>query len=181
MPTPKETQATVLAWAQESSGPSQSELRVATSVHEDLLELLKATLTGAPVEKIREKAADVSISLYRLAGVLGADLDRRTATAMMIGVAKELVPENNSLDRVVLRAEMKLVIAKNMIADEFPVTRTLQEVTAVRVILEEVVARSGGNLTDEVDAKMAINRMRELRRDGAGPGYDDQPTAELSA
>lgn len=181
MTTRQETQATILDWADQTFGPAQSPLRVATRVHEELLELWKAVLTGQPAEKIREEAADVAICLYRLSSKLGADLDRRTQAAMMMGMAKELVPEADSAERSVLRAETKLVVAKNMIADAFQITRILQEVVAVRVILEEVVSRHGGNLTDEVDAKMAINRMREWRLDGTGHGYHVPQTAELTA
>jgi len=85
----------------------------------------------------------------------------------VMGMAKELVPETDSISRAVLRAETKLLIAKNMIADDMPRTRVMQEVTAVRVILEELVMRLGGNLTEEVDAQMAITRSH--RRDVASP------------
>jgi hypothetical protein len=176
-----ETQHTVAAWAEQTFGPAQSDLRVATRVHEELLELQNAVLAGLPDEKIREEAADVAICLYRLGAVLGADLDRRIQSALMMGMAKELVPENDSPARAVMRAELKLVVAKNMMADGFPRTRFLQEVTAVRVILEEVVTRHGGSLTDEVDAKMVINRNRVWRLDGSGHGYHVSSSAELTA
>jgi len=177
----QETQASVVSWAEQTFGPAHSDLRVATRVHEELLELSKAVLSGESDERIREEAADVAICLYRLAAVLGSDLDRRSQQAVMMGQAKELVPETDSPARAVLRAETKLVVAKNMIADSFPRTRTLQEVTAVRVILEEVVARHGGSLTDEVDAKMSINRSRVWRLDGTGHGYHEPQAAELTA
>lgn len=181
MTSKQETQATILAWADETFGPVRDPLRSATRVHEELLELSNAILLGKSDEVVREEAADVSICLYRLAAVMSADLDRRVASAMMMGMPKELVPESDSPSRAVLRAETKLVIAKNMIADEFPRTRVLQEITAVRVILEELVTRLGGSLAHEVDAKMAINRERKWQRDGSGHGYHNPEPIGMNA
>lgn len=181
MQVSQENQATIVWWAERTFGPAKSELRVATRVQEELVELSKAIQTGESYDKVCREAADVVICLYRLAAVLGGDLDRRAASAMTMGMAKELVPEGDSLERAVLRAETKLVVAKNMIADGFPKTRVLQEVTAVRVILEEVVMRLGANLTDEIDAKMAINRAREWTVDGSGHGYHTAEPIGLNA
>lgn len=155
-----ESQATIVAWADETFGVVRDPLRVATHVHEVLLEFSSAIQAGKSEDEQREFAADVAICLYRLAGTFRADLDRRVSAAMMMGQPKELVPESDSTIRAVLRAETKLILARNMIADEMPVTRILPEITAVRVILEEVVSRLGGDLTDEVDSKMASHRTR---------------------
>jgi hypothetical protein len=169
----QETQATILAWADETFGPVSDPLRSATRVHEELLQLSKAIQLGKSDGEVRAEAADVAICLYRVAASLGSDLDRRVGSAMNMGMARELVPAGDSPARAVLRAETKLMIAKNMIADNVPRTRVSQELTAVRVILEEMVARLGGSLTVDVDAKMSINRERVWRLDASGHGYHD--------
>jgi hypothetical protein len=164
--TTPETHATVVQWFEDTFGHEPDE-RVAVRVQEVMVKLAKAVASQKPDDHVRRSAADVAIALYHWVARMNGNLDRRAQAAMVMGMAKELVPETDSISRAVLRAETKLLIAKNMIADDMPRTRVMQEVTAVRVILEELVMRLGGNLTEEVDAQMAIARSH--RHDVASP------------
>lgn len=71
---PHETQDSISVWANETFGPSGSNIRVAARANEEMAELLRALSVDDHHPKAAEEMADVVIVLYRLAWRLGVDL-----------------------------------------------------------------------------------------------------------
>ena len=69
-----ETQASIVAWADETFGPVSSNMRVATRATEEMAELLRALAVDDNHPKASEEVADIVIVLCRLCSRLGFDL-----------------------------------------------------------------------------------------------------------
>lgn len=78
-----ESQDSISEWANETFGPSGSNMRVAARANEEMAELLRALATEDDHPKALEEIADIFIVLYRLAWRLGgnvhAEIDRKMA------------------------------------------------------------------------------------------------------
>jgi len=84
----QETQSTISQWAQDTFGPSSSNLRIAIRANEEMAELLKALIVKGLEDKAAEEVADVFIVLYRLATELGRDLHEDINKKMKINRAR---------------------------------------------------------------------------------------------
>lgn len=75
------------------------------------------------------------------------------------------------------RAELELTELKEaLIAGD--VTEAGKEAADVTILLHRLMAVLGKDLSDEVDAKMAINRAREWQSAGDGTGSHSQKSPE---
>lgn len=76
----------------------------------------------------------------------------------------------SDLDALVLRAGLELKELREAIASAEPSAAIMSEAADVAILLHRVAALSGGELSGAVDAKMAINRIREWTPAGDGTG-----------
>lgn len=65
--------------------------------------------------------------------------------------------------------EMAELIKELTLNDNSP--KAIEEIADIVIVLYRLVERHNRNLGDAIDAKMAINRARKWRLDGAGQGY----------
>lgn len=70
----RETQESITAWADETFGPSTSNMRIATRANEEMAELLRALSVDDASPDAAVEIADVVIILNRLATKLGVDI-----------------------------------------------------------------------------------------------------------
>lgn len=87
-PTPRETQASISRWADETFGPVSSNARVAARANEEMAELLRALTSDDAHPKAAEEVADVFIVLYRVATRLGVDLHEVIDAKMAVNRAR---------------------------------------------------------------------------------------------
>lgn len=85
----KETQKSVSDWANETFGPSGSNIRVATRCNEEVAELLSELSIDDFNPKAASEMADIVIILYRLATRMGVDLLDEVDAKMVINRARE--------------------------------------------------------------------------------------------
>jgi NTP pyrophosphatase (non-canonical NTP hydrolase) len=83
-----ETQESISAWAEQTFGPSGSNIRVAVRAQEEPTELLRALSVDDDHPKAAEEVADVVIVLQRLASRLGVDLWQEVERKMAINRAR---------------------------------------------------------------------------------------------
>jgi NTP pyrophosphatase (non-canonical NTP hydrolase) len=85
--------------------------------------------------------------------------------------ADETFGEASSNVRVAVRAneEMAELLRALTVDENHP--KAMEEIADVYIVLCRVAARLGGDILEEVDRKMAVNRTREWRKDGTGHGY----------
>jgi NTP pyrophosphatase (non-canonical NTP hydrolase) len=80
-----ESQHSISEWAEETFGPSGSDVRVAARANEEMAELLRACcMDDVSAEKKREEIADVVIVLCRLMTRLGGDLNKEIDRKMAV-------------------------------------------------------------------------------------------------
>jgi NTP pyrophosphatase (non-canonical NTP hydrolase) len=53
-------------------------------------------------------------------------------------------------------------------------SKCLEETADIVIILYRLATRLGGDLHEEINKKMAVNRTREWKRDGSGHGYHER-------
>ena len=81
----RETQASIVAFADEAFGPAPSVARIAARANEEMAELLRAaTMPDSDPRLVAREAADVVIILHRLAHVCGCDLGGEIDAKMAI-------------------------------------------------------------------------------------------------
>lgn len=162
-----ETQKTIAMWADAAFGPTASVFTSAARANQEMAELIKALAEDPNHPKAPEEAADVVITLARAGEKLGVDLiseGHEIAMKWMVPPAIEtdwvmdanwslagLLAEARSLDYDADNAE---ALAQHLVAE-----------------LDAFVQTRGQTMQELIDAKMAINRRREWRRDGHGHGY----------
>jgi NTP pyrophosphatase (non-canonical NTP hydrolase) len=83
-----ESQKSISAWAEQTFGPSGSNIRVAVRAQEELTELLRALSVDDEHPKAAEEVADVVIVLQRLATRLGIDLWQEVERKMTVNRAR---------------------------------------------------------------------------------------------
>lgn len=83
-----ETQKTISDWAEETFGPTGSNMRVAVRAQEELTELLRALSVDDLHPKAADEVADVVIVLQRLATRLGVDLWAEVERKMAVNRAR---------------------------------------------------------------------------------------------
>ena len=81
---PRETQASMSVWAEQTFGPASSNLRVAARANEEMAELLKALATDDSHPKAGEEVADIVIILQRLATRLGVTISEAVDSKMAL-------------------------------------------------------------------------------------------------
>jgi len=79
-----ETQQSITAWADETFGPSTSNMRIATRANEEMAELLRALSVDDTSPDAAVEIADVVIVLSRLASKLGVDIAAEVDRKMSI-------------------------------------------------------------------------------------------------
>lgn len=79
-----ETEASIVAWADETFGPTTSNVRVAARANEEMAEALRALSVDDRHPKAAEEIADVVIVLMRLARNLGTTVDAEVQRKMAI-------------------------------------------------------------------------------------------------
>jgi NTP pyrophosphatase (non-canonical NTP hydrolase) len=79
-----ETEATIVAWADETFGPTSSNIRVAARANEEMAELLRALSADDNHPKAAAEIADVVIVLMRCARNLGTTVDAEVQRKMAI-------------------------------------------------------------------------------------------------
>jgi hypothetical protein len=158
-----ETQATIEAWRADSFGPLASLPSGLARANEEMAELVKAVTVGADPAQIAEEAADVAITLCGAAERCGTDLTPiMTRRDLSIDPAAVIAIKANSL----LAHTMEIVTCERISASTIGIY-----IDIVVAMMAKLCASLGFNLADEVNDKMAINRARTWRLDGAGHGY----------
>lgn len=85
----RENQQSISDWANETFGPSGSNIRVATRANEEMAELLGALSISETHAKAPEEIADVFIVLYRLGWRLGLDIHEEIDRKMAVNRARK--------------------------------------------------------------------------------------------
>lgn len=172
-----ETQATVAQWAAETFGPEDSLLRVAVRANEELAELLRCLVCGAPAEKVIEEVADVVIVLYRLSDRMSIALYEHIvgmAENPRAGVGwnplKAGLQMQGGMALLCECVSIKTDTRDADVADEMEV-HIRKLLMAIGTQAVRLAISCGANLSQEIDRKMAVNRQREWRLDGTGHGY----------
>lgn len=156
----RETQASIVEWADDTFGPSKSVFRLVGRANTEMAELVRAATSGDDPLKIAEEAADVAIVLCRAADMLGR-------AAIFEG------PSTNPL-----RITMAAVHANRAMADllaEMERDRPWTEhagtlIDRVFLFLRRVCEAAGTTLAEQVDRKQTINRARRWVLAGDGTG-----------
>ncbi|SEO65460.1 DUF550 domain-containing protein [Nitrosovibrio sp. Nv6] len=73
--------------------------------------------------------------------------------------------------RVVGRANEEMAELIRAATSDKPIHELIEEAADVVIVLYRLAARNSESLDAAIDAKMALNRMREWKRDGTGHGY----------
>jgi hypothetical protein len=142
----RETQASISEWATTTFGADGSDLIVASRANDEFAEFLRSYSKGKPdvVE-----LADTAIVLVRLCERWGGQGDTVvTGTHLASDNLSELVV--NAVEHMTTI----LVSSIDNIQRLLPLLEMLQT-------LAEIAIELGGNLCDEIDKKMVINRRRE--------------------
>lgn len=166
MNTYRETQATIKQWADAAFGPASSTASSIARANKEMAELLM--LVSAPtfvVMDVIDEAADVYICLARDAADGGFDINERDAGCLM-----PLVGDWNARESAGM-ANSWLATLFNNVSHHGYNRFTRQACTWVVAYLDYLVRSLRGDLLAAVDAKMAVNRRRQWRRDGNGHGY----------
>jgi len=159
----RESQASIVAWANQTFGPAASTVRVVARANEEMAELLRAITWGAEPSKIAVEAADVAIVLCRAAAAVNEmPLFSNAAAARSEAPLKPALHANRAI------ADLLLEIDRSGGGAEFFVARLI---TRAFFFLHRVCEAAGSTLAEEVDSKMAINRARTWNLDGSGHGY----------
>lgn len=151
----KETPDTISAWAVATFGDRNSVARVIARANEEGAELLRELTAGNRPEKMAQEAADIVIVLCR-AGL-------RHIVNAPAGMAPSLT-----------RAEIAVSIGDALLkALNAALTGGAYDVHVRSAMIRcaALCACYGRRLTEEVDAKMAVNRGRQWHHDGTGHGY----------
>jgi hypothetical protein len=178
-----ENQGTISAWADQTFGPVNSDLRIAIRAAEEAVEACRAITTGQPPAKIAEELADTVIVLYRLAERHKLHLDNDQGVIQDTNVATsktEILP--GAIMAVI--GGICAVVSKPDGSFKEDLAEGFALLTACCVVICE---RLGTNLYEEIDRKMAVNRAREWKLDGSGHGYHvrkndaDRPHSNVDA
>lgn len=162
-PRSHETQATITKWCEETFGEVSSNFDLATRVNEEMAEMLAAFRTEEGRRKVPEEAADVVITITRLATRLGAALDFTSPS--------EGSPRFTAKRWAILANMHAAAILDRLERDDDDPTTAGRICDLVWECFRAGEA-SGVNLQDAIDAKMRVNRYeRKWRRDGTGQGY----------
>lgn len=89
-----ETEASIVAWADETFGATSSNMRIATRSNEEHAELLRALAVDDNHPKAAEEIADVVIVLMRLARNLGTTIEAEVERKMAINRARVWKKDN---------------------------------------------------------------------------------------
>jgi NTP pyrophosphatase (non-canonical NTP hydrolase) len=84
-----ETQASISKWANETFGPSGTNMRIAARANEEMAELLRALSVDDNNQQALDECADVVIVLCRLVERLGGDFGELVDAKMVINRARE--------------------------------------------------------------------------------------------
>lgn len=84
-----ETQDSISSWAEETFGPSGSNLRVAIRANQEMAELLRELALNDSNPKAADEIADVIIVLCRLSTRLGFDIETQVHRKMTINRARK--------------------------------------------------------------------------------------------
>ena len=146
-----ENQRSITRWANEEFGIPSSLARVAARVNEEMSELLRS---ATAIEG--ERAARIEAALRNLVGQIEELSDDITDAAETDRAWEEVWARK-------LAAEAALAPA-----DYSPV---LKEAADVAIVMARLGSMAGGDIDQEVDRKMAVNRARRWEKDGTGHGY----------
>jgi hypothetical protein len=165
-----ETQESISEWAEEAFGPVSSNARVAARANEELAELLRALSTDDNSPKAAEEAADVAIVLYRLRARMGF-------APAFVKQSPDFLAVNNLHAATGANYGMEHLL--RLLARDDGHANAEYFIRLVFVGLNELAARMGFNLAEEVDRKMAVNRSRVWNLDGSGHGYHVREKVEV--
>lgn len=166
-----ETQQSISAWADETFGEAGSDARVAARANEELSELLRLVTTDDfAAADVADECADVCIVLYRLAERHHIRMvfpsthfskAARAATAPRMPILHDFVALAN--------ASMSTLLIQLLVEEDGGVIADCLE--CIAGMMYEASWSVRHDLRDAIDAKMAVNRAREWKRDGSGHGY----------
>jgi hypothetical protein len=171
---PIETQATITAWATEAFGPDDgTDFRIAARANDELAELLREIAGGhSTAAAICAEAADVVIVLARLATQHGVHVLRAArhwdGALLANGVTPLAVAAVKHMAKLLHIMSTRRLRKRGEEAMRLEAGFLLLEVAGN---MWAICHHSGRDILAEVDAKMAINRARTWRLDGAGCGY----------
>lgn len=76
-----------------------------------------------------------------------------------------------SIARIAARANEEMAELLRAATSDAPPDKIAAEAADVVIVMYRLLTVIGADLQDAIDAKMAINRKREWRKDGTGHGY----------
>lgn len=85
--------------------------------------------------------------------------------------ADETFGTSTSNMRIAARANEEMAELLRALSTDDNNPKALEEIADVFIVLYRVAERLGGNIYDEIDRKMEINRQRVWQKDGSGHGY----------
>lgn len=85
--------------------------------------------------------------------------------------AEETFGPSGSNARAIARANEEMAELIRHAASDDRHSKIAEEIADIVIVLMRVCTRVGASLHDEINKKMARNRIREWRRDGTGHGY----------
>jgi hypothetical protein len=156
-----ETQKTISQWAEDTFGPVGTNLSIALRANVERAELLQA-VQAEDYEEVRKEIADVVIVLMRLAENTNIDLMAVRNKHFVTTKAPALVLYGANCRMSDL---IKYLAISPVLGVGFP--NMLAGVVAGLFRAMELV---GGDLQEEINRKMAINRQRRWKLDGRGHG-----------
>lgn len=164
-----ETQAGINEWAETTFGQMKDVRHMIARANEEMAELLREITMPVPnLEKIAEECADVAHVLMRVAGWADEDL-------MPIFSIETLIISNLIYDPAVKANGHLAFLFQRLSAGDLIERREIGRIVAMITIkLAEICAAAGRRLGSEIDAKMAILRLRKWELDGTGCGYHKQ-------
>lgn len=162
----RETQSTIVAWADAAFGEVRAPQSSVARALKEMAELVACVVDGDgdPVSE----AADVVLCLTRLGRWTGVDV---------IASAREPPPTSGEPVATVSATAAALM---QLLTIDVASPLFGWYLLYVISLLNGFVGARGGSLGDAIDAKMAINRRRQWRRDGHGHGYHLSPAESLS-
>ncbi len=89
--------------------------------------------------------------------------------------AEEAFGKAGSNARIAGRANEEMAELICAATSDRPARELIEEAADITIILYRLAERNGFDLDAAIDAKMALNRMREWKRDGTGHGYHIEP------
>ena len=94
---PTETSKSIAQWGSGTFGDAASVKAYAIRAQEELAELIEAIENGESDEAIAHEAADVTILLHRITGILGLELYEAVDEKMAINRERKWTPNGNGV------------------------------------------------------------------------------------